>query len=449
MKFLILLMLVACGKHQEPSAIDLRDSDGDQIQNYQESEFDKYVADYDRLEGVSGVIKFLAGKSEELSFTNQSDLKEDTLKLVVGDDSGQQRDQYFSEWSELRLGLSENKIEVQSDLNWLYITFDPMEVKPNELVLIDGKAEKFLGPWSREMRVQLTKVELEGILSGKKKLALRKKFPKAAFYLNDSEETIRAKTYKVYTFNGKKSKVLYVSKELTLAKLLKHLEISEVTNVTDEDLFFNSKAVSDKKWFLREYANGNKALAYYTEQDLKEVFREKFVQTKVKVERLNGYPTSNLSLANAMNSNVFLIVRPSATIRTFKEYTEVSHHRTGSAYHGSDEKWTCTHHKRKIETEVARIPTIEEFVNHLDMGFYVHKVSEQLDEKGIFWELMLKANVANLTLSLPGLNPSTFTTTGQHYIDCGYQGKGSTAATPTNFEGKLSFEIESFVEKLQ
>lgn len=37
MKWFILIILFACGKHDEPKQLDLRDSDGDQVLNYQES----------------------------------------------------------------------------------------------------------------------------------------------------------------------------------------------------------------------------------------------------------------------------------------------------------------------------------------------------------------------------------------------------------------------------
>ncbi len=452
MKWLILLMLVACGKHEEPVALDLRDRDGDQIKDYKEGEFEKYVANFDKLGKVTGVIKFNTHKLEEISFSNGSDLNEETLKLVTGDDSDLKRDQFFSEWTELKLTLNDQKIQPTVETTTLHIHFDNTEVKPDELVLLNEKVEKQLGNWSEDMRIHLSKNELNGLLSGKMQLVLRKKFPKAEFYLSDSEETIREKTYKVHTFDGTKSRVLYVSKELPFSKLLEFLKIDEITKVTDEDLFFDSKAQGGKRWFQRDFPNGNKAFAFYTIQDLKEVFRNKFNRKKINLERVNGSPVTTLVLDNQAKAKIFLTIRPTRTVRTFSEYTEKTSHRTGSVYHGSDDSWTCTHYKRKIETEVTLIPTVEEFLNNLNVKFDLDKefkLIEQNDEKGIFWEVMITAPQPNLALSLAGLNSSTFTTTGEHYRDCGHHGKGHTAATPTNFEGKLSFSIESFVEKVQ
>lgn len=452
MKFLILLMLISCGKHEQPTALDLRDSDGDQIQDYQEGEFEKYIADYPRLEKVAGTMRFNTDKMNEVYFSNHSDLKEETLKLLAGDDSSLGRDQFFSEWSELKFSIDDKKFEVSTAKATIQLTFEPVEVKPDELVLVDGNTEKQLGSWTQNMRIELSKEEFNNLMKGKLQLALRKKFPKALFFLSDSDETIRNKTYKVHTYDGKKAKVLYVAKALPLEKLLQYLRINEITKVTDENLFFNSTDKGQAGWFQRNYPNGNKAFAFYPIQDLKTVFRKKFNQKNFKVERLNGAPAASLVLENKINSKIYMLVRPTATKRTFKEYTEVTHHRTGSASQGYDERWSCTHFKRKIETEVTLVPTIEDFLNNLNTKIELSKdfkVIEQFDEKGIFWEVMLTADVANLTLSLQGLNSSTFTTTGEHYVDCGYQGKRSTAATPTNFEGKLSFEIESFVEKFQ
>lgn len=84
MKWLILLALVsACGKHQEPKALDYRDSDGDQIQNYQETELDKYVANFESLGSISGVLRFNAEKTIELTFNNEHDLNTKTLDLMT------------------------------------------------------------------------------------------------------------------------------------------------------------------------------------------------------------------------------------------------------------------------------------------------------------------------------------------------------------------------------
>lgn len=450
MKWLIFLILIGCGKHKEPVSLDLRDSDGDQIQNHHEGEFEKYVADFPRLEKVYGIIKFTTHQQEEISFSNHTDLKEDTLKLVTGDDTSLQRDQFFSEWSVLKLLNRDKKFEVSGSSVTLHLHFGPTEVKPDELVLVGGKAEKHLGQWSDYMRVNLSKEEFNGLMKGKNQIALRKKFPKSPFYRTDAEETIRSKTYKVHTFDGTKSKVLYVSKELSFERLKDFLNIDEITIVTDEFLFFNSKDQGGKRWFQRDYPNGNKAIALYSIQDLKSDFRKKFDQKKVILERVNGVPTTSLVLQNNMNSKVYMIIRPSRTMRTFEEYTEVTSHRSGSARQGSDESWKCIHYMRRIKSSSTVITPVEEFVNNLNEKFEENlKLLEQNDEKGIFWEIMLNAPEANLTLTLAGLNSTTFTTTGEHYRDCGYKGKGGTAAIPTNIEGKLTFEIETFVEKIQ
>lgn len=450
MKFLILLILIACGKHEQPASLDLRDSDGDQIQNYQEGEFEKYVADFARLEKVSGTMKFTTDKAEEIYFSNHSDLKEDTLKLVTGDDSSLGRDQFFSEWSELKLALLEKKFAATANTMFIHLHFEGTEIKPDELVLVDGNTEKQLGQWTEYMRIQLSKDEFNKLMNGKLQLALRKKFPRASFFLADSEETIRSKTYKVHTYDGKKSKVLYVSKELAFENLLKYLKINEITKVTDEKLFFNSNEQGGTRWFQRDYPNGNKAIALYSIQDLKNDFRKKFNQKKINLERVNGSPATSLVLENKANSKIYMLIRPTRTVRTFEEYSHVTNHRSGSRMQGSDDSWSCTHYMRRVKTTETLIPTVEDFFNNLNVKFDQEiKLIEQYDEKGVFWEVMLTATEANLTLTLAGLNPSTFTTTGEHYVDCGHRGKGGTAATPANFEGKLSFEIQSFVEKNQ
>ncbi len=373
------------------------------------------------------------------------------MKLISGDIGQVDSEYYFSEWSELKLDLPAIKTTTTSNLNTLHLYFEPTEIEPEEVILLAGKSQKNLGKWSSYMKLHFSKIEFDGFMSGKLKLALRKKFTKAQFYLSESDESIRQKTYKVHFFDGTKSKVSYVSKELPFEKLLKVLGIKGAIKVTDELLFFNSLDRNENQWFEREYLNGNRALVFSSIEELRKNFYNKFTQKKLDLKRENGSPTA-IEFGNKANSKIYLYVRPTKTYRTFEDYTEKTQHRSGSRAHGSDDAWTCIHYLRKVKSVVTEVPTIEEFVNNLNPGLETEKdiqIIEQKDERGIFWEVMISNAVENLTLTLSGLNPSTFTTTGEHAYDCGHRGKGSTAATPTHPEGKLSFVMESFVEKIQ
>jgi hypothetical protein len=441
---------MACGKHQEPAAVDLKDSDGDQIQNYREGEFEKYIADFETLGSVTGTISF-NGNKESIPFSNHTDLKQDTTRLITGESTIEESELYFSEWSELKFKFPEELIESSNNTNILHLHFGPTETEPNELILLEGKTKKKLGKWSAYMKLQLSKEDFNGIMKGKFKLGLVKNFNQAPFFNMLPNESIKTKTIKVHIFDGKKSKVLYVSKELSHEKLLSYLKISHITKVTDESLFFDSMEKSQEQWFQRDFMNGNMAIYYSTVQQLKENFRGKFNQQKIILKRENGKPTNSLDLGNIKAVKVYLKVRPQVqTMRTFSEYTEMSKHISGSRSREFEE-WTCTHYLRKIEQEKSLGPDLGDFLRNLNIQFEPEselKVVEQIDEQGVFWEILVFSAQPNTKLSFMEREANTYTTTGQHYIDCGYKGKNSTSANPTNEEGKLSFEVESFVEKI-
>ena len=136
MKWLILLMLVACGKHEEPAALDFRDSDGDQVQNAYESDFDKYIANVEKLGIIKGVLKFNTGKEiEEISFTNKIDLNEKTLKLIVSNEKRIKKEDYFSETSILRLEEVKN-MPLEAKQYSLQLEFLATNVSPDELLQV-------------------------------------------------------------------------------------------------------------------------------------------------------------------------------------------------------------------------------------------------------------------------------------------------------------------------
>ena len=61
MKWLLLILLVSCGKEEMPKAIDLRDADGDQIINAEEINDDVYIADFTPINEINGQLSFASG----------------------------------------------------------------------------------------------------------------------------------------------------------------------------------------------------------------------------------------------------------------------------------------------------------------------------------------------------------------------------------------------------
>jgi hypothetical protein len=450
MKWLLLLILISCGKQQAPKAVDMIDSDGDLKPDILESESERYIANFQSLGLIKGTITFLADSPRVIEFTNASDLNADAMKLLVGTDTKENFDQYFSEWSQLKLN-SHDPVLYTKDVTKVFLDFKETDIQPDELVLKHGKKITNLGKWSSQMRLDLTKEELESILNHSAVLALRKKFESHNYYTNDLEGSIKNNTFRVYFNDGTKSNVLYVAKKLKLESVLKYLEIPAASRINEADLFFNSQEKSGINWYFQEYSNGDKVFVKTKIEDVKKSFLAKFKYKQIDLKRENGSPVTSLELENQPNMRVFLKVRPLRTMRTFSEQSNDQRHNQFDSRANKLDKWWCTYFTRTIANEVPDYPTYQEFLQNLNVDLtLVNKIQmvEQIDEKGPYWEIMMLAGQPNITFSLLARPATTFTTTGKYDQKCrGGIPKDKTPSYQTNDEGKLSFEIESYVEK--
>ena len=450
MKWLILIFLVSCG-NQVPKAIDLDDSDGDQISNHLESDYEKYVATYEKLGVVRGVIKHASFKTNGVPFSNYSVSIHDTFKLMTGEELSPGKMDYFSEWKNLSIDFSQEQINPTSDLNLIHIHFEPTTIEPDELVLRSGSFSRSFGKWSTYMKIQLTKEEFQGLITGTHILELKKTFHKGPFQEAESDQTIREKSQKVYIHNGSKVEVIYVSKNIPSQKLHSILGIDSTISVNNDLLFFDSLMTGPHQWFEREIA-GQKVFILTTIQDLKQSFHQKLQGNKRQLRRENGVPQAPYQLTLNGKSKVFLKIRSNRIMRTFSESSYRKRYRGGSPRHGGDYYWYCDYYLRKVATEPTVKTTIEDLFDNLNWEKdqkqdFIYE--EQIDEQGVFWEISFITDVPHMTLAVSSRPESTYTVTGQYNVKCDDRGpKDSTPAYRTNDENSLSFDIESYVEKI-
>jgi hypothetical protein len=153
-------------------------------------------------------------------------------------------------------------------------------------------------------------------------------------------------------------------------------------------------------------------------------------------------------LNNKIGDRVFLKIRPSQVLRTFKESKNDIRYHVGSRYHGTDDTWVCSHFNREVDTKTKINPSFADFqTTNLNLSAGKTSYIEQVDEKGIFWEVMITAPSENMTFSLPRMPEESFTVAGEYFVSC-ERGKTSRGGSAANVEEHLSFEIESYVEKM-
>lgn len=450
MKWLILLTLISCGKDQVPPALDLADNDGDQIFNQLESDYDKYVANYEGLGIVKGVIKHSAFSSS-LNFSNYSELQSDAMKLMIGEDISSEKKEFFSEWNLLNIDFIDQSFQTSTETNLLHLYFESTQALPDELFLREGKIYRSLGMWAPYMQIQLNKSEFNNLMKGKMKLELKKTLPRGKFQEKDSDLSIKEKTRKVYISNRSKTEVIYVSKNISDKKIRSLLGIHSTVEVSNNLLFFNSQEQGAPQWFEREI-NGEKVFIFSTIHELKKEFHQRMNATNTVLKRENGVPVNHLQLDLKEKSKIYLKLRPQRIMRTFNEYTNSKSHRSGSPRHGSDDSWVCHYYMRNIASETQVLTTIADLFDNLNWDLehkQDFKYLEQIDDRGVFWEITFISNDLN-TLSIAPRPESTFTTTGQYNFACdrNLSPVASSAGHRTNEENSFSLEIESLVEKI-
>lgn len=441
--FILLALITACGKHTEPKALDLHDSDGDQIQNYEESEFDKYVANVESLKEVKGVLRVYTDKQREFVFSNNYDLKTRTLEMITGNENQLRLEEYFSEWSKIKIEGPE--IEFKKAQYEVNLAFDTGSDKPDHLILINGNEKTRLADWSQNMTLKLSATTLVDLINGKAELALVKKFEHSLAPGQDSNKTIREKTYRVFYDDGSMAKVYYVSKDLNFDDFLAKMKV-DIGVIIDEDyLFFSSHDVGDKSWFIRKMQNGDKVVVKNSINVLRETFLKRFSYKKTTIGRLNGKSIGGLNLQNKEGAKVYLRLKSFyKTNKTFVETQEVRG--GGGGGREGNAGGRCTIHRRLVKTDEVQMLDIEDLAQEImtPESLTQERVEMRSDDTGTYWEMKLDTANPNSSLMFKSLPANSYVITGEFRSSCDYTG----GMQSTNPEGKLSLEVESYVEKI-
>ena len=150
MKWLILVLLISCG-HENPPARDVGDSDGDTIPNYLETDgaLGKYVAEVSPFQEMKGELMFKVNyKPVNVQLSNQSNISDVAKKLLTKSLESMRKEEYFSEWSDLKvespdLAIPDGDYQVTLAIN--------TEDSPQFLMLNNGKSQTELSAFHPRM----------------------------------------------------------------------------------------------------------------------------------------------------------------------------------------------------------------------------------------------------------------------------------------------------------
>lgn len=451
MKWLVLILIVSCGKHQSPPAVDLLDADGDQILNYQEaSEIEKNLANFEPLGAIKGSLKFLHHGTVELAFSNSIDHKNNALGLITGRDDDTSHREYFSEWSHIEF---EKKIffnDLKNSDYTLHLQFETTGTTPEEVVLITPNERLSLGQWEPNLKIKLSSQGLASLLEGTSKLAFRKKFRQGDYYQVSADQSIKDNTYRIYFFDGEKSNVYYAARSLPYERFKQLKAVKHAETYVQDEIFFNGVDQSPQ-WYEREFQNGDKALVYASPALMRESLLKRFEYRKRKMIRINGAPQNMKALRSFPGAIIYLEISAlNKTMRTFQESELNKNYRVGSLSREGYE-FNCRHRLRHIKEEKIIPATIEDFFSNSHFtNTEFKRVEETINEQGPIWKMRFESLGVLNQLGLNFRDPATFVITGEYAPSCQDNGRvvKIEEAYQTNNEAQLTYVIESYVEKL-
>lgn len=450
----LMLLLLACGKHDMPSEKALGDADGDQIQDeYESSEFNRYVADVTPIRQIKAQIKFqqgiLAIEKSVIDLENNLDLTKYSLDLMVTKSTLPVED-YFSEFSVLKIQGDSKVIKLKQDkIPLKFIIKSPKEFI--QLTLFQNNLAKESWIIKDSLDIEVLQSDLENILSGKAHFALSSLETKK-FYQITQSENIKQKTYRVVVNNGLETKVFYVSKDYALDKFLGSLSITDAKIIHHEHLMTTQYSTSKPEWWVNHLPTGDKVIVKHDLKTLADHYLSFFSYKKVSMARSNGSSSQVHQVTKEKKQLGLIKIRPSKANNIFNEYqsSETYHH--GRASEG--DKWNCLNSYRNLSTTKNIEVTEDDLRNVLIFSADNIELSDYdlisgSDEIGIFWEIVIPKDIQNLNFRIRSVNPNTIVRLGIYSSVC----QNAYKETPLGQhmaakEAWFKLEFETFLEKI-
>lgn len=442
MKWLILAFLMSCG-HESPPARDVGDSDGDQVPNYLEAndELQKYVAEVIPFGKVEGVLSFkLNNQIVTVKLGNDHDAAAGAMKLLTKTMSTLRSGDFFSEWSHLKVETNSFQIPASQFSVTLHLETND---RPESVTLTDGKAEIEIGKFSERMEFDVSGDELQHILSGALKFNLRRPGSTDPYSV---ENTIRDRTYRVFLYDGRTSRVHYVSQELPFPEYLKLSKISQSYEIKNFRGFIQKDTAN--LWWTRVIGEKDRVVVKASLETLSKFHLTNFEKRDASVSRNNGSPGSKFQIVKAPEVQYVLKIRGSKTVRSFKTSSR-------SYFRGHEADIECREYSRVIKATRNEVVSKHDLLENLVITStgtqkflkdFLSEITEGVDENGWYLELALDSTPDQFEISLVPRSRATFHRTGVYDTIC--NGRSVISGTQTNDEGQMNLKIESFVEKI-
>lgn len=462
MKYLLMFFLiVSCGRHSQPGMKDLRDSDGDGNPNfYEANKLAMYVSDVVPLESVKVEMRIkkvkLINTEIRVNLSNQLDLEKHSKELLVKNPKHLSIDEYFSEWSKLKVDSENIPVLPEQASFRVDLSFNHVKNHPESLLLITKEGTKFLSDWSSLTSLELSKQDLQDILSGVSFISMVRNNKVYSNSTITQDESIKNKTYRVFVNDGVSTAIYYVSKEFPFDQFLKEQGIFEYQDIANQNLLIGKYTSGMPQWWIKEINSKDKVVIKEDLNNLSSFYIAGLEKQNFKIKRNNGTALKSASLDNVADTKILLRFRAQKTVRSFIIVTENSvYGRRGGGMHGDPDPGTdCKNYHRKIsnettseitESELRQALVITSIGQQIQMSPSEMEILSGNDEIGPYFEISFQSVNSTIEVNFNDLGAETFVSTGLYKTTC--QGV-KLKTTPTNFEGILDLSIEAYIDTL-
>ena len=447
---LLLLLLAACGKHEMPPADDMGDSDGDMIPNYREVEMDKYISKVVPLQEIEAEMVFQTGSgvlsSHKILISNKIDLQKYSIDLLIKNIATLQTNDYFSEFSHMRLKPKQNITLSEPGIVRLNIKTSEIQTQPTSVFVVYPDKKVLLGDWKQNMDINIASEDLNAVLNGAANIAFTHLTGKISFFDKTKDDTIREKTYRVLLNNGSKTDIHYVSKELKFEDILRYFNIESFRNIDDVNLLTTTHKPLASEWWIRKINDRDIIIVNENLRTLSDHYLDGFAKKELKLHRQNGVSQRNLIINKNPAAKVLLKIRGNKNTVSFRVEKKKD-----SDNVGRDRYWVCDLYYRSASQPQGTDISGEEIGANLRInGLVPTRMQVLADEQGSFLEVEISNEQTDFELKLDNFAQNQYLPVGLYDKKCDKSGTPGPElkSNPQATEHSLSLNIEAFVEKI-
>ncbi len=405
MKLLFLLaLLISCGKHEMPKSENLHDSDGDQIVDKNEFH-QRFIANIHFENSIEGQLIFNLSPGNDTKkifrFSNNLNIKKVTYDMLTQNTSKNDFLPYFFE-NLFLFAEFDQKIPIElNDFSSPTFKILGLDKNATQIFLHTPAKTVSLNPVNNEAKFELTKGMLNELLSGKAYFSFRKQEQFRTI------QEIERKSYRFFISDGEKAEIKYFSKQLNILDILALNKIEVFRELNEENIFTTQIEQDFQGWWLKRINQNDFILLNDSLSNISNHLLNRVNKLNFTIKRVHGVAPTPLHLISKKTGKMLLILRPTRIIQLYGTLEKDPHQVTNLPLK------RCG--KNDYRNAKPRTELVNQFFLEKNFGLQISPsiLEERIqwrqlqDEKGIFWEVAIPSEAANLYLKLEHLPNST------------------------------------------